>query len=254
MGLLIFALFTFATCDYGPISDEDEVKRVIGGVATTIQKFPYQVSLEVNGKHLCGASLVKPHVVVTAAHCTLAYQAQQLTVRAGTTLKGKGGKVVNVFCIIEHPDFSPKTYDYDVAVGILESRLELSPTIRTIDLLPKDSVIDEHVLAYATGWGQMKPRSGSWSNRLRMVRVPKVSREKCQRLLRRKTVTPRMVCFGYDEGGMDACRGDSGGPITIDDELVGIISWGDGCAKPNKPGVYTDITNPEIYDFIEEFL
>jgi secreted trypsin-like serine protease len=51
-----------------------------------------------------------------------------------------------------------------------------------------------------------------------------------------------MVCAGYAEGGIDARQGDSGGPLVVGDTLIGIVSFGDGCGKAGKPGVYTRVS------------
>lgn len=54
-------------------------------------------------------------------------------------------------------------------------------------------------------------------------------------------VTDRMICAGYKEGGIDACQGDSGGPLVADNTLVGVVSWGKGCAT--YPGVYARVSS-----------
>jgi len=80
--------------------------------------------------------------------------------------------------------------------------------------------------------------NGPPSDSLRYARVPIVNQTACRNLLG-KTVTDRMLCAGYLKGGTDACQMDSGGPLSVREQLVGIVSWGVGCALADKPGVYS---------------
>lgn len=83
------------------------------------------------------------------------------------------------------------------------------------------------------------------NDRLRAAIVPIANQDYCNKQYRGK-ITPRMICAGYKEGGKDSCQGDSGGPL-IDEvdgtpQLVGVVSFGSGCAKPKYPGVYARVT------------
>uniref|UniRef100_A0A8B9MG42 Peptidase S1 domain-containing protein n=1 Tax=Accipiter nisus TaxID=211598 RepID=A0A8B9MG42_9AVES len=89
---------------------------------------------------------------------------------------------------------------------------------------------------------------------LQKATVPLMSKEECQARYRKRRIGDKVICAGYDEGGRDACKGDSGGPLSCKHEevwyLVGITSWGEGCARPRQPGVYTKVA--EFSDWILE--
>ena len=91
---------------------------------------------------------------------------------------------------------------------------------------------------------------------MQQAEVPLISRETCRQSYGNNRITERMRCAGFFRGGVDACRGDSGGPLVCprNDEwyLVGIVSWGVGCARRNRFGVYSDVLalKPWVQDTI----
>ncbi|KAJ4432547.1 hypothetical protein ANN_21170 [Periplaneta americana] len=96
--------------------------------------------------------------------------------------------------------------------------------------------------AVVSGWGTTS-EGGSASTTLRQVAVPIVSDSSCNSAYSSYGgITARMICAGYTSGGKDACQGDSGGPLVANGKLIGIVSWGAGCARPNYPGVYTKVS------------
>ncbi|KAF2904857.1 hypothetical protein ILUMI_01328 [Ignelater luminosus] len=224
--------------------------KIVGGTNATIEDHPYQLSLELFGRHFCGASLIKPDVAVTAAHCTrgsrLLYTLGFLSVRAGTPIRGRGGWLVGVTSICIHPKYNGQ--DYDVSVLHLDVPFELNDRVRTIPILPKNVVIPLGTIATVSGFGTLRFRGPS-SKFLLAVKVPKVSQEACERAYPLR-IKPRMICFGFDQGGKDSCQGDSGGPLVVNGLLAGIVSFGKGCGLPSYPGVYTNVADPEVNDHI----
>lgn len=125
-----------------------------------------------------------------------------LSVRAGTTVRGRGGWLIGVQSVCAHPKYNGR--DYDVSVLLLDVPFELNNRVRTIPILPKNTVIPLGRLATVSGFGTLKFR-GPTSEFLQAVQVPKVSQEACERAYPLR-ITPRMICFGVDRGGKDSCQ------------------------------------------------
>mgnify|MGYP002715756151 CR=1 FL=1 len=87
---------------------------------------------------------------------------------------------------------------------------------------------------------------------LQSVLLPVVERDICNKLLPSYDITKRMICAGVE--GKDTCQGDSGGPLVVDGTLAGVVSFGTGCARKDKPGVYTNVADLEVSSFIKNFI
>ncbi|TQM83442.1 trypsin [Saccharothrix saharensis] len=201
---------------------------------------PWAVALYDGGTFFCGGALVAPDKVVTAAHCTLSRSAlgtrdrrpADLTVVAGRAdLDTAEGRAVKVAALWRHPAFTAVSRGDDVATLTLATALPYRP-IRVAAATSG--------LARVHGWGRTGELDAP-SRRLREVDVPIRSDAECSADV--PDYRPDgMLCAGYPEGGKDACEGDSGGPLTVAGELVGVVSYGRGCARPGQPGVYTRLS------------
>ncbi|XP_016838732.1 trypsin-7 [Nasonia vitripennis] len=224
------------------VEDNPDDGRVVGGYETSIEQHPYQVSLRYKGRHKCGGAIIAEDWVITAAHCLKSSNPSHLSIKAGSSTLGGRGQVVDVHHVIRHEDYSRRESDYDIALLQLESPLALGSKIQPIELAEAADYYSTGSKASVTGWG-VEESSGELSNYLREVSVPLISNSECSRLYGQRRITERMLCAGYvGRGGKDACQGDSGGPLVQDGKLIGIVSWGFGCAEPNYPGVYTRVT------------
>ncbi|KAF2885457.1 hypothetical protein ILUMI_20737 [Ignelater luminosus] len=224
--------------------------RIVGGENADIEDFPYQLSLQHYGSHTCGASIISTTRAVTAAHCTDGSSTSSFTVRAGSSKREQGGQVVQVQEVNIHPDFDYWIIDYDVSVLRLP-KLTFESGINAIALHPIGAELAVGTNGIISGWGTLAS-GGSLPDHLQVVEVPKVSDDYCQSAY--GSITPRMTCHGYEEGGKDSCQGDSGGPNVAEGYLVGIVSWGRGCASAGYPGVYTKVADREIGKFIRSNL
>ncbi|XP_017780628.1 PREDICTED: trypsin-7-like [Nicrophorus vespilloides] len=223
--------------------------RIVGGESVNIEDYPYQLSLLYYGSHICGASIISEKFAVTAAHCTDGSSAQDLSVRAGSSIKGSGGVVVQVKRILQNPQYDQWNIDFDMSLLELEQPLPLGSGIKTVPLPEFLEAVPEGSQAVCSGWGALQ-EGGSSPSQLQAVKVNIVSKEDCQEAYAGTPVTDRMICAAVPGGGKDACQGDSGGPLVVDGKLVGVVSWGMGCARPDYPGVYSSV--PEMRDFINE--
>jgi secreted trypsin-like serine protease len=167
-------------------------------------------------------------------------------VLGNTNSLSEGGTIYPVDRIVIHEKYDANTSDYDAALLHVTKRF----TGRTILLLAPadaDRLATTGSLAVAAGWG-LTAEGASVSNALRHVTVQIYSNKSCNGLASYSgAVTDQMLCAGFAEGGKDSCQGDSGGPLMVSDGAgsfyqAGIVSWGEGCGRLNKYGVYTRVS------------
>jgi trypsin len=225
--------------------------KIVGGTVAGASDNPFQVGLLSKSvannfdAQFCGGTLVKANVIVTAAHCSDFVTAGQVQVLTGTRNLDGTGTRRDVVSIAIHPSWNPSSFDYDVAVWTLSSSTSGIPFA---SLASADPPAGTGLLV--TGWGALT-EGGSFPIDLRKATVPLVSATTCNgRKSYNGAITARMICAGFASGGVDSCQGDSGGPLTQGSVLTGIVSWGTGCARRNKYGVYSRVSNASIRSFI----
>ncbi|MGH0174808.1 UNVERIFIED_CONTAM: hypothetical protein FKN15_069253 [Acipenser sinensis] len=219
--LAVALVICLIDCGHRSVSTE----RIVGGNPSTLGRWPWQASLRWEDRHVCGGSVVSARWVMTAAHCFALYNL--LTAGKWTLLVGSvsregsptGGQY-NALEVYHHPSFTHLNNDYDIAMlrTTVDVRFSgpISPVLREGQVQLIDSTVCSRVDVY-----------GNY-------------------------ITPRMLCAGYMDGRTDSCQGDSGGPLVCQSGqswwLVGIVSWGDGCGRLDRPGVYTNVS--ELLDWI----
>ncbi|NXT99536.1 TM11E protease, partial [Buphagus erythrorhynchus] len=227
------------------------VERISGGQRAREGEWPWQASIQLDGTHRCGASIISNTWLVTAAHCFRGVRdPRRWTASFGILLRPpKQKKFVRRIIVHERYGDFLLDHEYDVAVVELASAIEFTSDVHSVCLPEASHIFADNTSCFVTGWGALENDGECYSvNQLQQAEVRIISSEVCnRRQVYGGVITPGMLCAGYLEGQVDACQGDSGGPLVHANSrgiwyLVGIVSWGDECGKPNKPGVYTRVT------------
>ncbi|XP_029375353.1 transmembrane protease serine 2 [Echeneis naucrates] len=222
--------------------------RIVGGTEAVNGAWPWQVSLQIQGQHFCGGSIISPYWILSAAHCFQEYSRPYLwTVYSGdvSLIKMGFGSGKTVEKIISHANYDPDTKDNDIALLKLNTPLSFTGTVKPVCLPNFGMELYANHQAWITGWGALRS-SGPAPDKLNQAQVTIYSREICNRQdVLGGHVTETMICAGKLQGGVDSCQGDSGGPLVVRERgvwwLVGDTSWGIGCALMNRPGVYGNV-------------
>jgi len=239
-------------------TNESRDTYIVDGQVSKIGEVPYIASLQAlvtDGikdwmSHICGASILNRRTIITAAHCFNSYKAgipvEYLQLRYNTIFNNTAGHLAKVSEVIIHENYDRDTFESDIAIIITDAPLILNEdevfSAKPVTLpRPGDDLIMSNVRI--SGWGYQKEESNEISAKLMTQMIPAVDRETCRRAYAPKHITDEMICAGLNKGGVDTCQGDSGGPLTIGRELVGIVSFGRGCARPGIPGVYTRVAS-----------
>ena len=252
---------------------------IVGGTMVPAGTYPFQVALLDHRygekrfhRQFCAGSLLDARHVLTAAHCISGRESMKplnLRVAVGlTALNHDSAQARDVESIAIHPEYDARRFEYDAALLRLAEPVDLTTAMPIRPAGPADAALETPGTALTiTGWGSTRPHLPShkaknkppkYAHSLRQTTVTVVDNEQCVQAYRGKHVTPvdpaMMICAA--QPGRDSCTGDSGGPLfaaTPDGfVLVGIISWGVGCAVPDNPGVYTRIS--ALADFLNRAL
>ncbi|XP_076246579.1 vitamin K-dependent protein C [Calliopsis andreniformis] len=225
--------------------------RIIGGRPANRGSWPWQVAvLNRYREAFCGGTLISPRWVLTAAHCIrkrlyVRIGEHDLTVKEGTELE------LRVDSVTVHPEYDADTVDNDIAM--LRLPVTLSPSSsRGIACLPgTNQPLPTNQLCTIIGWGKSRVTDDFGTDVLHQAQIPIVSSDVCRDVYIDYRITDNMFCAGYRRGKMDSCAGDSGGPLLCRDPrkpghpwtIFGITSFGEGCGKRGKFGIYAKISN-----------
>jgi secreted trypsin-like serine protease len=242
----------------GAAGPAEAQRRVVGGSTVRTVDLPWIVALASRQQfgsgrsgQFCGGALVTPTKVVTAAHCFYD-EARGRVDRPGLKvivgrddMRSSAGHEVAVQSVWVHPDYNFAANMNDVAVITLAGSQGARPVVELVGQ-GESAPYAAGTRAQVYGWGDTSGR-GDYSPVLRGVDVPMVPDQTCAHAYPGgpdgKFDARGMVCAGEEKGGKDACQGDSGGPLIVGGRLVGLVSWGTGCAEAGHPGVYTRVSS-----------
>ncbi|KAM3605848.1 uncharacterized protein V6R79_006013 [Siganus canaliculatus] len=239
---------------------EQKLNKIVGGSFTAIESHPWVAAIYLQNKgFLCGGSLISPCWVVSAAHCFFdsnQTNPKHLSVHLGKTAINETNlnkeQSFTVEKLIIHSRYNEDNFNNDIALLKIRGKdgecAIKSASSRVVCLPPLRTQLPAGFQCSIAGFGLEKSMAWHYSNHLKQAEVKLVSENVCKSdSYYGNAITRNMLCAGSPDWSEDACKGDSGGPLVCEVSgrmfLFGVVSWGEGCAMEDRPGVYTKVTN-----------
>ena len=236
--------------------------RIVGGKEASRGQFPWQAQLMLkhDGRYrlACGGTLISHEIVLTAAHCIRNAEPSDYRVLLGKHKSSDPTDICTelkfqVVKILKHPSYSSKTLHNDIAILWIKSSYG-QPVHFTDYIQPaclpspdNDMVYEDGLIGTISGWGFLEEKGTEQSETLQYVKVPITNFRQCRNAYAKMIGLDEKLqfCASGQKNRQDACSGDSGGPFTVNkggqNFLVGIVSFGLGCARETHPGIYTKL-------------
>jgi trypsin len=224
--------------------------KIVGGQNAIQSEFPYIVSLRSGSfGHFCGGSLIAANWVLTAAHCVEGGSVDEVWIGMLDQKNTDGVEKIKPTKIIAHEKYNSSTMDSDFALIQLSQNSSYKPVaLNEVEITVSEDAAAAQIMAITAGWGTLNEGSQTLPDVLQKVTVPLVSQTACNdKSAYGGDITDTMLCAGFKSGGKDSCQGDSGGPLVVTNAtgetvLAGVVSWGQGCARANKYGIYSKVS------------
>ncbi|KYO34940.1 kallikrein-14 [Alligator mississippiensis] len=218
--------------------------RIMGGYPCKWGLQPWQAALFRMNQFYCGAVLIYPQWLLTAAHCKPRSTEKNFSIRVGKHdlfVLEKTEQSSEISDFIPHPKYDPRTKDNDLMLLRIKNPVKFNDYIRPATLTSMS--VQPGTSCIVSGWGLTRSSpTPTYPDALQCAWLKVIPQWTCRRAYP-DTITDNMLCAGVEQGGTDTCQGDSGGPLVCSGTLQGIVSWGmEACGLPGKPGIFTRVS------------